>query len=136
MTYLAIKTPQRDVAGTRKALVALLVLLRTLRTRFQAQHQIKQGTQIGSSRQELIDDLYEALWDKILHTVGPAVVNNEAKNWPQYFDRLHNITRKVVAESSAIGLSEMEKSDLTLRLVESIDQLEHELRPLLTGQAA
>jgi hypothetical protein len=130
------KTLQGDVAASRGLLINLLNLLQTLRARFQVQRQTASETQIGSSRQELIDGLYEVLWDRILHAVGPAVVENETRNWPKYFDGLRNLTRKVIAESRTIGLSEREKMELARRLVESIDQLEHELRPLLTGQGA
>ena len=64
--------------------------------------------------------------------MGRAVVNHETDNWPKYFDGLREVTRKAVGEGTIIGLSKIEKAELTRRLTESIDELEHELRKELT----
>jgi hypothetical protein len=64
--------------------------------------------------------------------MGNAAVNNEANNdWPNYFNGLRDVTSKVVGESTTIGLSDSERARLVRRLVESIDQLEHEFSRLL-----
>src|SRR4029077_7054153 len=115
-------TPPRDAASKRSALVELLFLLGKLRARFQAGY-----SRIASSRSEQIDKLYEMLWDRIVRAMGRAVVNHETDNWPKYFDGLREVTRKAVGEGTIIGLSKIEKAELTRRLTESIDELEHEL---------
>ena len=120
--------PSRDVAAKRSALVELLSLLSKLRARFQARH-----SRIASSRSEQIDKLYEMLWDRIVRAMGRAVVNHETDNWPKYFDGLREVTRKAVGEGTVIGLSKIEKAELTRRLTESIDELEHELCKELTN---
>ena len=83
-------------------------------------------------RSEQIDKLYEMLWDRIVRAMGRAVVNHETDNWPKYFDGLREVTRKVVGEGTIFGLSRIEKAELTRRLTESIDELEHELCKELT----
>jgi hypothetical protein len=120
-------TPPRDGAAKHSALVKLLFLLSKLRARFQATY-----SQIASSRSEQIDALYEMLWDRIVRAMGRAVVNHETNNWPKYFDGLREVTRKVVGEGTITGLSKIEKAELTRRLTESIDELEHELSKELT----
>jgi hypothetical protein len=72
------------------------------------------------------------LWDRIVRAMGRAVVNHETDNWPKYFDGLREVTRKAVGEGTIIGLSKIEKAELTRRLTESIDELEHELSKELT----
>ena len=64
--------------------------------------------------------------------MGRAVVNHETDNWPKYFDGLREVTRKAVGEGTIVGLSKIEKAELTRRLTESIDELEHELCKELT----
>jgi len=108
------------------ALVRLGGLLGVLRARFGAPQQ-----PIGSSELERVDDLYEAIWDRIVRAMGSAVVNRETDNWPEYFAGLRKVIRKTIAECSPGGLSESEKGDLTLRLEDSICQLENELHSAL-----
>jgi hypothetical protein len=120
-------TPPRDAAAKHSALVKLLFLLSKLRAGFQARY-----SRIASSRSEQIDELYEMLWDRIVRAMGRAVVNHETNNWPKYFDGLREVTRKAVGEGTIIGLSKIEKAELTSRLTESIDELEHELGKELT----
>ena len=119
--------PPRDAEAKRSALVELLFLLGKLRARFQVRY-----SRIASSRSEQIDKLYEMLWDRIVRAMGRAVVNHETDNWPKYFDGLREVTRKAVGEGTIIGLSKIEKAELTRRLTESIDELEHELCKELT----
>jgi hypothetical protein len=120
------RRPIDSVGLQRSELVRLSSLLSKLRARFQATH----GT--PSAQLERIDKLYEALWDRIVRAMGHAAANNEVNdNWPNYFDGLRNVTVKVVGENTIGGLSDSGKAQLTRRLVESIDQLEHEFSRLL-----
>jgi hypothetical protein len=108
------------------AFVRLSSLLGVLRARFGAPQQ-----PINGSGLERVDDLYEAIWDRIVRAMGSAVVNRETDNWPEYFDGLRKVIRKTIAESSTCGLPENEKEDLTHRLEDSICQLENELHSAL-----
>jgi hypothetical protein len=104
------------------AFVRLSSLLGVLRARFGAPQQPIEA--LGFER---VDDLYEAIWDRIVRAMGTAVVNRETDNWPEYFDGLRKVIRKTIAGCSTCGLSESEKNDLTWRLEDSICQLENEL---------
>jgi hypothetical protein len=118
--------PPKGAAEKRSALVKLSSLLSALRARLGPQQR-----PIESSRSEHVDDLYEAIWDRIVRAMGSAVVNRETNNWPEYFDSLRNLIHKTVAESPTCGLSEGEKADLVRRLEDSISQLENELHRVL-----
>ena len=120
-------TPPTDAEARRSALGELLFLLGKLRARFQERY-----SPIASSRSEQIDKLYEMLWDRIVRAMGRAVVNHETNDWPKFFDGLREVTRKVVGQGTIFGLSKIEKAELTRRLTESIDELEHELCKELT----
>jgi hypothetical protein len=119
--------PLKGAAEERSALVTLSSLLSALRARLGPQQ-----LPIESSRSARVDDLYEAIWDRIVRAMGSAVVNRETSNWPEYFGSLRKLIRKTVAESSTCGLSEDEKVDLVRRLEDSISQLENELHRVLT----
>ena len=108
------------------AFVRLSSLLGVLRARFGAPQQPIEGSGF-----ERVDDLYEAIWDRIVRAMGTAVVNRETDNWPEYFDGLRKVIHKTIAECSTCGLSESEKGDLTRRLEDSICQLENELHSAL-----
>jgi hypothetical protein len=110
------------------ALVKLSLLLSALRERLGASQR-----PIERSGSERVDDLYEAIWDRIVRAMGSAVVNRETDDWPEYFDSLRNVIRRTIAESSTCDLSEGGKIDLTRRLEDSICQLENELRCALQG---
>ena len=71
-----------------------------------------------------IDELYDALWHQMMRAIGRAVVNNQTNAWPDYFNGLRDLTRRLVAQSTTSGLTENEKEILIRRLVERIDQLE------------
>ena len=116
------KASPKGVAEMHSALVKLSSLLSDVRARLGAQQ-----SPIESLRSKRIDDLYEAIWDRIVRAMGAAVVNRETDNWPEYFDGLRKVIRKTIAGCSAGGLSEREKNDLTQRLEDSICQLENEL---------
>ena len=118
--------PQKGTAEKHSALVSLSSLLSAFRARLESRQQ-----SVESSRSKRVDDLYDAIWDRIVRAMGSAVVNRETNNWPEYFYNLRNLIRKTVAESSTSGLSESEKEVLTWRLQESIRQLENELHRTL-----
>jgi hypothetical protein len=122
----ANNVPLKGPTERRSALVTLSSFLSVLRAPLGVQQR-----PIESSRSVRVDDLYEAIWDRIVRAMGSAVVNRETNNWPEYFNSLRNLICRTVAESSTCGLSEGEKSDLTRRLVESISQLENELHRVL-----
>jgi hypothetical protein len=119
--------PQKGAAEKHSALVNLSSLLSAFRARLESRQR-----SVESSRSERVDDLYEAIWDRIVRAMGNAVVNRETNNWPEYFDNLRKLIRKTVAESSTSGLSESEKEVLTWRLEASIRQLESELHRVLS----
>jgi hypothetical protein len=120
------KTSPKGVAETHSALVKLSSLLSDLRARLGTKQSPIEGL-----RSKRIDDLYEAIWDRIVRAMGSAVVNRETNNWPEYFDNLRNLIRKTIAESSTCGLSESDKQGLIRRLEESTRQLESELHHAL-----
>jgi hypothetical protein len=121
------RRPRDSAVPLRSELVRLSSLLSRLRARFQPTQE-----RTPRAQPERIDRLYEALWDRIVRAMGNAAVNNEANNdWPNYFNGLRDVTSKVVGESTTIGLSDSERARLVRRLVESIDQLEHEFSRLL-----
>jgi hypothetical protein len=119
--------PQKGTAEKHSALVNLSSWLSAFRARLDAGQQ-----SVESSRSKRVDDLYEAIWDRIVRAMGSAVVNRETNNWPEYFDNLRNLIRKSIAESSTSGLSDSEKEVLTWRLEASIRQLENELHRVLS----
>jgi hypothetical protein len=119
--------PQKGAAEKHSALVRISSLLSALRGRLDTQQR-----SVEIARSERVDDLYEAIWDRVVRAMGSAVVNRETNNWPEYFDNLRNLIRKTVAESSTSGLSDSEKEVLTWRLEASIRQLENELHRVLS----
>ena len=121
------KASPKGMSETHSALVKLSSLLSDVRARLGAQQ-----SPIESLRSKRNDDLYEAIWDRIVRAMGSAVVNRETSNWSEYFGSLRNLIRKTIAESSTCGLSENEKADLIRRLEESISQLENELHRTLS----
>ena len=120
------KASPKGIAERHSALVKLSSLLSDVRVRLGAQQ-----SPVESLWSKRIDDLYEAIWDRIVRAMGSAVVNRETNNWSEYFGSLRNLIRKTIAESSTCGLSENEKADLIRRLEESISQLENELHRTL-----
>ena len=70
-----------------------------------------------------LEGLYVAMWDRMIRSIGRALVNHQTENWPGYFNGLRDLARKVLAEATA-GLSPNEKADLARRLVERIDEME------------
>ena len=118
--------PSKGATDKHSALVRLSSLLSALRARLGAQQQ-----PIESSTFVHLDDLYEAIWDRIERAVGSAIVSRETTNWSEYFDGLHNLIHKTVAESSTCSLSEGEKADLVRRLEDSLSQLQNELQRVL-----
>ncbi len=83
--------------------------------------QIKTG-----SRQRKIDDLYRAMWNRILSDITRAVVKKETNNWPEYFRALRELVSKVVMDSKGRGLFENEKTDPRQRLLGRINELENQ----------
>jgi len=123
----ANNVPVKGPAEKRSALLTLSSFLGVLRAPLGMQQQ-----PVERSRSVRVDDLYEAIWDRIVRAMGSAVVNRETDNWPEYFDSLRNLIRRTIADSSTCGLSEVEKADLVRRLEDSISQLQNELHRVLT----
>jgi hypothetical protein len=98
----------------------LLLLSRQLRARLQTQRK----QQEGPSQPKSAEALYVALWERMLHAIGRAAVNHETDDWPDYFNRLRDLTRKLVAASTTSSLTDDEKETLIRRLLERIDQFE------------
>jgi hypothetical protein len=121
-------TSPKGLAETHSVLVKLSSLLSDLRARLGAQQSPIEGL-----RSKRVDDLYEAIWDRIVRAMGSAVVNRETNNWLEYFDSLRTLIRKTIGESSTCGLSESEKEDLIRRLEENIRELANELHRSLDG---
>jgi hypothetical protein len=115
--------PPRDAASKHARPAKFSLVLSTLRWQLPGGTKIKPETQ-AHSRHERIDSLYAAIWDRILRVMSRVAVNHEIKDWPEYFNGLRHLVHKVLAESTTSDLSASEKTDLTRRLVERIDQLE------------
>jgi hypothetical protein len=121
-TRTTLKAP-RDAASKHARSATFSLMLSTLRSQLPGRTKIKPETQ-GNSRQEQIDSLYVAIWDRILRVMSRVVVNHETKDWPEYFNGLRHLVHRVLAESTASDLSANEKTDLAHRLVGRINQLE------------
>jgi hypothetical protein len=76
------------------------------------------------SRQRQIDDLYRAMWNRIIRDITQAVVKRETNSWADYFAALRELVSTAVTDSRGRGLSESEKADLTRRLLERINEFE------------
>ena len=81
----------------------------------------KQAVAPGSFKHREIEGLYVAIWNRVHRHISRALVNRQTSNWREYFDALRNLISKVVTNSS---LSQNEKTELTRRLVERINELE------------
>ncbi len=69
----------------------------------------------------LVDDLYITLSTRITQ----EVVNHRTLDWPDYFNQLREVIRRVVAtEPSNADLSIDERSELTRRLFAHLEELE------------
>src|SRR5262245_34433769 len=120
-TQKTIRTGLNRCEGLASASRARLLLLSgQLRNRLQ----LKRKPQTGPAPPRSAEDLYAALWDRMLRAIGRAAVNHTTDDWPGYFNGLRNLTRKLVAESAINGLSDDEQQTLLRRLLERIDQFE------------
>jgi hypothetical protein len=75
----------------------------------------------GGFKHREIEGLYVAIWNRVLRDISRVLVNRQTSNWREYFDALRNLISKVVTNSS---LSQNEKTELTRRLLERINELE------------
>jgi hypothetical protein len=66
------------------------------------------------------DELYGALSAR----VTAAVTAQENDNWPEYFEGLRALIRRVVTETTESGLSGEEKQNLIQRLLRHVSSLE------------
>jgi hypothetical protein len=81
----------------------------------------KQVVAPGGFKHREIEGLYVAIWNRVLRDISRVLVNRQTSNWREYFDALRNLISKVVTNSS---LSQNEKTELTRRLLERINELE------------
>jgi hypothetical protein len=81
----------------------------------------EQAVAPGGFKHREIEGLYLAIWNRVLRDISRAVVNRQTSNWREYFDALRNLISKVVTNSS---LSKNDKTELTRRLLERINELE------------
>jgi hypothetical protein len=66
------------------------------------------------------DELYNALSARI----SADVMGHETNKWPDYFNGLRDLIRRVVTESTESGLSADEKDALIERLLKYVSALE------------
>ena len=71
-----------------------------------------------------VAQLDTAIWEKVLRAMARTVVNEQVVNWEEQFSGLRNVVRKVMASSTADGLTVTEKEDLVQRLTMRLDELE------------
>ena len=75
----------------------------------------------GSTRVPLdVEDLYLGVSARITS----AVVNNRTNDWPNYFEGLRDLVRRVVTETTENGLSADARAALLQRLMDHIADLE------------
>jgi hypothetical protein len=66
------------------------------------------------------DELYNALSARI----SADVMGHETNKWPDYFNGLRDLIRRVVTESTESGLSAAEKDALIERLLKHVSTVE------------
>jgi hypothetical protein len=71
-----------------------------------------------------VAQLDTAIWEKVLRAMARTVVNEQVDDWEEHFSGLRSVVRKVVASSTADGLTMSEKEDLVQRLTMRLDELE------------
>jgi hypothetical protein len=110
----AVKRTGRKKPKLRKS--ATSMRLQTSR----AIHPVQALAPAGFKHRE-IEGLYVAIWNRVLRDVSRAVVRRQTSNWREYFSALRDLISKVVTNSN---LSKNDKTELTRRLLERINELE------------
>jgi hypothetical protein len=69
-------------------------------------------------------DELSKLYGALSARVTAAVTAHEIDDWPEYFEGLRAVIRRVVTETAESGLSEEEKQELIQRLLTHVSSLE------------
>ena len=77
-----------------------------------------------------------ALYKSLSARITAEVLGRETDKWPDYFDELRALVRRVVSEADESGLSVDERNALTQQLLEHVVSLEACLPKLRPTNAA
>ena len=121
---IAQLTFENEGEGYRVAFITAWKISRALPKSIQAWlPQRLRSAEVDAPQLQVVQ-LDTAIWEKILRAMARTVVNEQIDDWEEHFSGLRNVVRKVVASSTADGLTMSEKEDLVQRLTMRLDELE------------